>query len=140
MSDDKEREHCIEVAREIKNACDLVEHDRVVEVDFSCLPEILMRERAAARRELLNECCETDDCAASHARKAGETIAQLRAKDAIDHERYTVAMIALGFARGLIMRMRTPEFDEDIKWLDARINRVFDLNDQAQPPPPTDRD
>lgn len=59
----------------------------------------------------------------------------------IDQERYTTAMMALGFARGLISRMKdmllsskAAALREDIAWLDARIGRVMHLNDIAQPP------
>lgn len=56
-----------------------------------------------------------------------------------DQERYTTAMIALGFARGLISRIYglldaadALPILEDIHWLDKRIERVFTLNDEAE--------
>lgn len=61
----------------------------------------------------------------------------------VDTERYTIAMMALGFAYGLVIRMARfhggTEFDEDVAWLRERMQRVMELNDEAQPPTTLDQ-
>jgi hypothetical protein len=59
----------------------------------------------------------------------------------IDRERYTTAMLALGFAVGMIMDLRRRLQDandwtreEDYEWLAERVGRVMQLNDEVQPP------
>jgi hypothetical protein len=55
-----------------------------------------------------------------------------------DQRRYTLAMIAVGYATGLVSRMRSdigPEaaarYDADWDWLMERVTRVMVLNDEA---------
>lgn len=49
----EEAEHAIKVAREIKDACELIASEGVVEVDFSSLPALIMRERSDAVKKLV---------------------------------------------------------------------------------------
>jgi len=58
--------------------------------------------------------------------------------DERDRERYTTAMIALGYATGFVSRMReelqrigADAHDEDWAWLMKRVDRVMRLNDEA---------
>ena len=54
-------------------------------------------------------------------------------------QRYELAMITLGYARGIIGRLRRwvpasdcEDTDEDLKWLDERIDKVWKLNIEAE--------
>lgn len=60
-----------------------------------------------------------------------------------DQERYTTAMLALGFAYGLLRRVtqripkalaRELELESDMAWLKERVERVMQLNDEVQKP------
>lgn len=65
---------------------------------------------------------------------------------AFDQERYTIAMMALGYARGVISRMRAAgaeypkALDVDIAYLDKLLERVMYLNDAPEPAATEDGD
>lgn len=56
----------------------------------------------------------------------------------LDSERYTAAMLALGYAHGLVLAMRREipvtcqrDFASDVAWLEKRVAHVLSLNEAS---------
>lgn len=61
-----------------------------------------------------------------------------RTRAELDSERYTTAMLSLGYAYSLVLRMRGMlvdcrrlDVEADVDWLRKKVQRVMDLNEQA---------